>query len=159
MIDTRKHGGTGSVKTTHLPLTDTLMDILERRRERLGTPPAPNGLVFGIPPEERDAALAERKLTTGTKGHMNGCVNYEPSRFRAKLKRCARLAGVAWWEKVRAHDLRHFVATNLLESGVAIQDVARVLRHRKTSTTLDMYAHSVDKNVLTALTKHDLGKG
>ena len=40
---------------------------------------------------------------------------------------------------VRVHDLRHFVATELLTAGIDVRTVANRLGHARTSTTLDIY--------------------
>ena len=61
------------------------------------------------------------------------------STSRAFRALCAK-AGIA---NVRFHDLRHYVATRLLTSGVDPRTVAGRLGHRKPSTTLDVYAHFV----------------
>jgi integrase len=41
----------------------------------------------------------------------------------------------------RLHDLRHYVATHLLASGVDVRTVAGRLGHRNASTTLNVYSH------------------
>jgi len=43
----------------------------------------------------------------------------------------------------RLHDLRHFMATEMLAAGVAIPVVSARLAHNRVSTTLDVYAHAV----------------
>ena len=43
----------------------------------------------------------------------------------------------------RLHDLRHFMATEMLDAGVPIVVVSRRLDHQRVSTTLDKYAHAV----------------
>ena len=43
----------------------------------------------------------------------------------------------------RLHDLRHFMATEMLHAGVPLVIVSRRLDHRRISTTLDIYAHAV----------------
>jgi integrase len=40
---------------------------------------------------------------------------------------------------MRIHDLRHFVATELLTAGIDVRTVANRLGHARTSTTLDIY--------------------
>lgn len=51
-------------------------------------------------------------------------------------------------DDIRLHDLRHWFATQLIASGVAITDVSAELGHAQTSTTLAIYAHASD-------TRHD----
>ena len=43
-------------------------------------------------------------------------------------------------DHVRLHDLRHFVATRLLASGVDVRTVSGRLGHSLASTTLNVYA-------------------
>ncbi len=57
------------------------------------------------------------------------------SRTFARLCRKAGLPGA------RLHDLRHYVATHLLASGVDVRTVAGRLGHRNASTTLNVYSH------------------
>jgi integrase len=56
------------------------------------------------------------------------------TRSFAKIRTAAGVPGV------RLHDLRHFVATELLAAGVDPRTVAGRLGHARTSTTLDIYA-------------------
>ncbi len=44
---------------------------------------------------------------------------------------------------VRLHDLRHYVATRLLASGIDVRTVAGRLGHRNPATTLNVYSHFV----------------
>lgn len=53
----------------------------------------------------------------------------------------ARLAERAGMPEVRLHDLRHFVATRLLSSGVDVRTVAGRLGHKNPNVTLSVYAH------------------
>ena len=46
---------------------------------------------------------------------------------------------------VRLHDLRHFVATQLLGAGVDVRTVAGRLGHRNAATTLNVYAHFLEQ--------------
>jgi integrase len=46
-------------------------------------------------------------------------------------------------EHFRLHDLRHFMATQMLAAGVPIATVSQRLSHARTSTTLNVYAHAV----------------
>ncbi len=45
----------------------------------------------------------------------------------------------------RLHDLRHFVATQLLGAGVDVRIVAGRLGHRNAATTLNVYAHFLEQ--------------
>jgi len=60
---------------------------------------------------------------------------------------------------LRFHDLRHTYATWLVSSGVPINDVASVMGHEQTSTTLNRYTHRSDRrdsNVRGALADFSL---
>jgi integrase len=46
-------------------------------------------------------------------------------------------------EGIRLHDLRHYVATHLLEAGVPVRAVSERLGHSNATTTLGIYAHAV----------------
>ncbi len=54
----------------------------------------------------------------------------------------------------RLHDLRHFMATEMLDAGVPVPIVAARLAHARASTTLNVYAHAVpggDRSAAEAL--------
>jgi integrase len=51
-----------------------------------------------------------------------------------------RAAGL---QHFRLHDLRHFMATEMLDAGVPLPIVAARLSHSRASTTLNVYAHAV----------------
>jgi integrase len=53
----------------------------------------------------------------------------------------ARLA--AGLDHFRLHDLRHFMATQMLDEGVPVPIVAARLAHARASTALNVYAHAV----------------
>jgi integrase len=44
---------------------------------------------------------------------------------------------------VRLHDLRHYVATQLLDAGVPVRSVSERLGHANATTTLGIYAHAI----------------
>lgn len=44
-------------------------------------------------------------------------------------------------KKIRFHDLRHTAASLLLNNGVPVIVVSKMLGHAKTSTTLNIYGH------------------
>ena len=54
--------------------------------------------------------------------------------------RCRTKAGLP---RFRLHDLRHFMATEMLDGGVPIAVVSGRLAHARASTTLNVYAHAV----------------
>jgi integrase len=56
-----------------------------------------------------------------------------------------RLRDRAGLPSVRLHDLRHFVATRLLASGVDVRTVAGRLGHRNAATTLNVYSHFLEE--------------
>ena len=51
----------------------------------------------------------------------------------------------AAFRHVRLHDLRHTFATLLLESGVDVKTISKMLRHADIATTLRTYAKATDK--------------
>jgi len=61
---------------------------------------------------------------------------WRPDLVSRRWERLRRRAGVGG---VRLHDLRHFVATELLSAGIDVRTVANRLGHARTSTTLDIY--------------------
>lgn len=54
---------------------------------------------------------------------------------------------------MRPHDMRHTVATHLLRSGVPIQHVQRILRHKSIKTTVDTYGHLLTDDLRLAVEK------
>lgn len=69
-----------------------------------------------------------------------GTTAWKPNRVTKAFLRHRRAAGLA---PFRLHDLRHFMATEMLNAGVPIVVVSRRLDHKRVSTTLDRYAHAV----------------
>jgi len=53
-------------------------------------------------------------------------------------------------DQFRLHDLRHFMATQMLAAGVPIVVVSQRLSHARASTTLNVYAHAVPGGDRTA---------
>ena len=64
---------------------------------------------------------------------------WKPNRVTKSFQRHITAAGL---RPFRLHDLRHFMATKMLNAGVPIPIVSRRLDHRRVSTTLDFYSHS-----------------
>jgi integrase/recombinase XerD len=71
-----------------------------------------------------------------------------PQSIRARLRRHAGLAGVA--RRVTPHMLRHTAATLLIETGVDIRFVQRLLGHSSIATT-EIYTHVSDEALRTTL--------
>lgn len=65
-----------------------------------------------------------------------------PQRLTELFQRAAKEAGVP---VIRLHDARHSCATLALESGVHPKVVQQLLGHSSWSTTMDLYAHRVDR--------------
>jgi integrase len=78
--------------------------------------------------------------------------------FRARVwKPSLRRAGLP--VALRFHDLRHSYATWLVSDGVPINDVAKIMGHEQTSTTLNLYTHSTaerDRRVLRSFDAYSL---
>lgn len=66
---------------------------------------------------------------------------WRPDTGTHRFARIRTRAGVP--STVRLHDLRHYVATVLLASGVDPKTVAARLGHTRVSTTTDLYAHAM----------------
>ena len=65
-------------------------------------------------------------------------------------KEFIRLRKRAGLRQFRLHDLRHFMATQMLDAGVPVPIVAARLAHARASTTLNVYAHAVPGGDRTA---------
>jgi integrase len=70
----------------------------------------------------------------------DGSTPWKPNWVTSAFIRLRRDAGIP---HCRLHDLRHFMATEMLAAGVAIPIVAARLSHARASTTLNVYAHAV----------------
>ena len=62
---------------------------------------------------------------------------WRPDSSSRAFRYLSHKAGVDY---VRLHDLRHFVVTRLLASGIDVRTVSGRLGHSLTSTTLNVYA-------------------
>lgn len=72
--------------------------------------------------------------------HPHGERPWNPNWVTKQFIRQRKAAGI---EHFRLHDLRHFMATQMLGSGVAIPVVSARLAHARASTTLNVYAHAI----------------
>jgi integrase len=78
--------------------------------------------------------------------------------FRARIRKPS-LQRAALSPMLRFHDLRHSYATWLVSDGVPINDVAKVMGHEQTSTTLNRYTHSTserDRRILASFAAFSL---
>jgi integrase len=88
------------------------------------------------------AAAFEVELPPGGfvfSNELDGSKPWYPDLVSRGFKRLCRKEGLP--ETTRLHDLRHFVATQLLAAGVDVRTVAGRLDHRNASTTLNVYAY------------------
>jgi hypothetical protein len=75
---------------------------------------------------------------------------HDLSGIRSSLHRILKRAGLP---HMTVHALRHTYATTALNSGVAAQNVARLLGHKDGATTLRFYAHYINAEAITQLEK------
>jgi integrase len=66
-----------------------------------------------------------------------------PWRPDVSTNRFGRLRARLGLDHVRLHDLRHFVATMLIDGGIPIPTVSTRLGHSQMSTTLNIYTHAI----------------
>jgi site-specific recombinase XerD len=76
-----------------------------------------------------------------------------PQSIRSKLRQCAVSAGIS--RRVTPHMLRHTAATLLIETGVDIRFVQRLLGHSTIATT-EIYTHVSDEALRTTLEQADV---
>ena len=106
-----------------LPMTATVADALQRRREAQQTERKVAGPMW----QENDLVFT---TAVGTPIHPR-------NDYRA-FRRLIDRAGV---RRVRLHDLRHTAASMLLAEGVAARVVMEILGHSQVSITLNTYTH------------------
>lgn len=97
---------------------------------------------------EQAAALEDRAATLDVAltpdpylwaATVDGSTPWHPDTLSHMMRRVTRKAGV----NCRLHDLRHAFATHLLDKGVPVASVQKMLGHESAKTTLDIYTHSV----------------
>lgn len=77
----------------------------------------------------------------------------QPAAVRGRVKRLAKVGGSA--RRVTPHMLRHTAATLLIEEGVDIRVVQRLLGHASIATT-EIYTHVADETLRKSLQKADV---
>lgn len=101
------------------------------------------------------------KVMAGAKWKEQGLVfassvgtSRNPTNTRKIFNKVLADAGI---NRIRFHDMRHTAASLLLNAGVPLLKVSKMLGHSKPSTTLDIYAHLIqDKERLAAKTMDKL---
>jgi len=118
-----------------IPLLPSIEVLLDRQamnvaemRVRAGEMWTPNNLVF--------------PTDMGTIHDLSG--------LRSSMSRILARAGLP---HMSIHSLRHTFATTALNSGVAAQNVAKLLGHKDGATTLRFYAHYINNEALAQLDK------
>jgi len=96
----------------------------------------------------RDQKLRDAAASTLLRAAAGGGLSTD--RFRAGLRKVAKAAGLA--RRITPHMLRHSAATSLLEAGVDIRFVQRLLGHRSISTT-EIYTHVSDERLKQVVVK------
>jgi integrase len=89
---------------------------------------------------ERAMPAAERTDRFVFSLKPDGLIPWRPSWVTKAFIRCRTEAGLPHF---RLHDLRHFMATEMLDGGVPIAVVSGRLAHARASTTLNVYAHAI----------------
>jgi integrase len=86
-----------------------------------------------------------QKAVVGQRWHENDLIfpssvgtPMDPSNLRLDFNRLIEKAGIP---KVRFHDLRHSCASLMLNRGIPVIVVSKILGHSKPSITLDLYGH------------------
>lgn len=151
-----------------IPLTPEAFEVIERAWKRAG----PGGLLFpgadgamrsehARPAEILRSAMARAGLVEGwlhTCRSKCGVEEQHPDEQQRKCPSCDRIM----WPKpivrqVRFHDLRHSSADHLLEHGVDLADVSKMLRHSSIVITQKHYEHRTVEALRKAITKPGAG--
>ena len=118
-------GDTKTHQSRRVALDEVTVSLLRQhrlhQRERalaLGTPLADDALLFATP--------------EGRPWRPDVCTN-----------RFGRLRATLGLDSVQLHDLRHFVASVLIDGRIPISTVSTRIGHGQISTTLDLYTHAI----------------
>lgn len=67
------------------------------------------------------------------------------------LKHFHKTLEAAELPKIRVHDLRHTCATLMLDAGISLVTVSKILGHSSVAVTAKIYAHALDKSKASAI--------
>ena len=98
--------------------------------------------------EHRDA-IEKRKKLLGERWQENGLIfpsnvgtPMNPSNLHRDFHKVLEAAGIP---RIRFHLLRHTAASLMLNNGVPVIVVSKILGHVKPSTTMDIYGHLINE--------------
>ncbi len=109
----------------------TLGPTKTKRRHSVDLDPATFQTLIALADDRRRGVRVQRR---------RGMTAWKPNRVTKAFVRHRRAAGL---REFRLHDLRHFMATEMLHAGIPLPVVARRLDHQRPSTTLNCYAQAV----------------
>lgn len=152
-------------RVDYLPVTDRLAPFLEAALKTPGPHlfPGPKGKMRGeyaAPEDILRVALRRAGLVEGFLHKCRRCVRHgkksEPIKAPDDEKRRCPKCGYTLWpvaiaRPMRFHDIRHTAATHLLQAGVPVQHVQRILRHSSIATTVNTYGHLMTEDLRPAL--------
>jgi integrase len=107
-------------RSYRVALDEASLELLRAHHERLAGSDSEDRFIFAADPD--------------------GARPWMPNFITKRLIDARRAAGL---DHFRLHDLRHFMATQMLDAGVPVPIVAARLAHARASTTLNVYAHAV----------------
>ncbi|MFP4511957.1 MAG: tyrosine-type recombinase/integrase [Acidimicrobiales bacterium] len=117
-------------------------DTKTHQSRRLALDEATVGLLSQHRLRQREQALA-LGMRLADDALLFANVEGGPWRPHVCTKRFTRLRARLGLDHVRLHDLRHFVASVLIDGGIPISTVSTRLGHGQMSTTLDFYTHAI----------------
>lgn len=100
-----------------------------KRRDRLPLPAQVGEAIAAYLKDGRPASAEGRSVFVAVRGHRRAIGREAVGRIAEEAARRAGIAGV------RAHRLRHTVATEMLRAGAPLEEVGQLLRHRSTLST------------------------
>ena len=115
-----------------------LVPTKTRRSHRVALDHASLALLRSWRADLDDAAAADDRFVFAA--DLSGERPWSPSFVTKSFIDARKAAGLAHF---RLHDLRHFMATQMLDAGVPVPIVAARLAHARASTTLNVYADAV----------------